>query len=200
MRVLKVLRGVVVTALGFAAFWSVVGSAVAAAAMAFVPQAAKQGPLPEFYVTIARAGPLLFAMLGGIAGTLYALLLASVGRRMSFEDLTFPRIVSLGAAGGFTLGLGLFGLAGAYLRIWPVPYTVGVGISTLLGAGTAAVLLAWARRSPVRPLLGEVGPAPRPHHFAAAEAEVELALLERGRGNLREATPRIGEHVDRRHH
>lgn len=164
------------TALAFAVPWAVTGSSLAAAIDALWPGASTQGPLPEFYMWVAQSGPLVFGALGGLAGALYASMLALSGRRLSFDQLTTTRVVGLGAAGGLAVGSALFGAAGAYFRIWPVQYSIGIGIASVLGAGSALALLALARRSPQRPVSVVAGESPDPVRLAAAQAEVELLL------------------------
>lgn len=103
LRMLRIVRGVLGTALAFAVPWAVVGSALAVAIEALWPSAGAQGPMPEFYVTVAQSGPVIFGALGGLAGALYASLLAMSGRRLAFEQLTLTRVLGLGAAGGFAV-------------------------------------------------------------------------------------------------
>lgn len=178
MRLLRLVRGIVGTALAFAVPWAVIGSALSAAIDTLWPGAGSQGPLPEFYLWVAQSGPVVFGTLGGVAGALYASLLATTGRTLSFDRLTTPRVIALGAAGGFAVGGALFGAAGAYFSIWPVQYSIGVGIATLLGAGSAATLLAWARRSPAKAERTAPSEAPDPALMAAAQAEVAQLLGE----------------------
>lgn len=179
MRALRIVRGILGTALAFAVPWAVVGGALAAAVDALWPGASTQGPLPEFYVWVAQSGPVLFGALGGVAGALYGLLLAIAGRRWSFTQLTIGRAISLGAVGGLAVGSALFGAAGAYLGMWPVQYSIGVGIASVLGAGTASVLLAWARRSPDRAVREVASESSDPVRMAAAQSEVEHLLRDR---------------------
>ena len=127
-------------ALAFALPSAVIGSALAAAAETLWPGVSSQGPLPEFYTWVALSGPLVFGTLGGLSGALYALMLALFGRRWSFDQLTTTRVIGLGATGGLAMGTLLFGTAGAYFRIWPVQYSIGVGIAAVLGAASACSL------------------------------------------------------------
>lgn len=176
MRVLRIVRGMIGAALAFAVPWAVMGSALAAAIEALWPGASAQGPMPEFYIGVAQSGAFGFGALGGLAGALYALMLALAGRRLSFEELTVGRVLGLGAAGGVVVGAVLFGSAGVYFGIWPVQYSIGVGIAAALGAGSALALLAWARRSPERPGSLPPGGSPDPALMAAAHEEIELLL------------------------
>jgi hypothetical protein len=197
LRVLRIVRGILGTALAFAASWAVLGGALAIAIEALWPSASTQQPMPEFYSWAARSGPLVFGVLGGVAGAAYALVLSVVGRRWAFTSLTAKRVMGLGAVGGLTVGSGLFGAAGYYFGIWPVQYSVGVGIAAVLGAGSAAAMLALARRGRERSAIAPLGDARESALMAAAHVEVERMLSERDNLTMRGADGRTDEAADR---
>lgn len=94
------------------------------------------------------AFPLLFALLGFLAGVTFSGVLAIVERRRRFDQMSLPRFAAWGGVGGFLLS-GIFawaaGLGGEFLVLGPV--------LALAGAGSAAGSLALARMAEDRELL-----------------------------------------------
>ena len=93
-----------------------------------------------------EADPVAPAALGFAAGATFAIALAVTGRRLPFEQVTVPRVLALGVAGGAVVSgtlLGAFALLGG---AWPLQYSIGLGISALLGGGSALAMLQIARR------------------------------------------------------
>ena len=97
---------------------------------------------------------MMFGVLGFIGGTIFSTVLSLAEGRRSFDQLSLPRFVMWGAAGGFLLG----GLAVAVGLLGAGPTLLGAviaGASTLLGAGSAAGTLSIARAADSRALLKE---------------------------------------------
>lgn len=141
MKLLRVLRGVV----GTAVTWG----------LAWIPLTA------GFYGVIDVIGPglpfrfwstLVFgaAFRGAISGAVFGGLLSLIARRRSFSELTFPQLMSCGAAGaiiapGVTLALG--GLV-THLAIPPAAIAFSLMMSAGMGIASAAGTLYVARRAP----------------------------------------------------
>ena len=98
---------------------------------------------------VTRNYAVVFGMLGFIGGTIFSTVLAAAEGRRSFGQLSFRRFVGWGALGGFILGAlaTAAGLLGAGFS--PLGAVI-IGVSTALGASSAAGMLAIARggRSP----------------------------------------------------
>lgn len=119
-----------------------------------------------------------FGLLGFMGGALFSGVLRLAEGRRSFDQLSLPRFTAWGAVGGLLLGgiavVGSFWGAGAT----PLLSGVFLGVSAVLGAGSAAGTLALARQAEGRDLLeagAEVADA------GLTEAEVER-LTGRTRG------------------
>jgi len=126
---LKRIRGILGMGLTWAGAWIAVG-----ALLALVLFVVGLDP-PGFFWTIAR----VFGAVGFLTGSMFSgILLLTEGRRR-FDELSLTRFVAWGALGGLLLG----GLAG--LTIFGAPWVAGV--TTLLGAGSAAATLVIARRA-----------------------------------------------------
>ena len=91
MRILRILRGIVKTALTWAVVW------VPVSLIPFGLAALVGSPLPPGVL-----GPLLItqAVMGAINGGVFASVLAIAGRRKTFETLSLPWIAACGAVGG----------------------------------------------------------------------------------------------------
>jgi hypothetical protein len=99
------------------------------------------GSMDEMWVAIgAYAG-----FLGGVA---FATVLAIVGRKRRFDQLSLPRFAVWGAGAGLFVGTlpFLIGEATTRLPLWLLAGVV-IGSVTLLSAGSAAASLALARRA-----------------------------------------------------
>ena len=94
----------------------------------------------------------LFGVLGFVGGTIFSTVLRVTEGRHTFDQLSLPRFVAWGALGGLLLGVLAVtaGILGPGLTILDA---VIAGVSTLLGAGSAAGSLALARRADDRELL-----------------------------------------------
>ena len=144
MRILRVLRGIVKTALTWAAIWAPV-------TLIPVGLAAVVG----FGLPARILVPLLVsqAVVGAINGAAFATVVAIAGRRKSFETLSLPWIATCGAVGGVVVPV----LGRAVLfAIADVPIPAMALVSTfvtnaVLGAGFAATTLTIARRAPAWP-------------------------------------------------
>ena len=110
--------------------------------------------------TVVANYALLLGGLGFLGGTIFSTVLSIAEGRHRFDQLSLPRFVAWGALGGLMLG-GLavtVGILGPGLTVLDA---VIVGVSTLLGAGSAAATLALARAADEPALLEgeEVGRA-----------------------------------------
>lgn len=110
--------------------------------------------------------PLLWALLGFLAGVTFSGVLAIVERRRRFDEMSLPRFAGWGAVGGLLMS-GIFALAAALAgETAPLEHLVLLGpVFSLAGAGSAVGSLALARRSEDRGSLdasaevAELGPA-----------------------------------------
>ncbi|MBX3132425.1 MAG: hypothetical protein KF689_03410 [Gemmatimonadaceae bacterium] len=181
MLIVQRLRGILSTALTWALPWAVVGGATVVA-FDWLSRAPGFHTLTSgsFAWTLFLDGARFFALVGAVAGALFAGVVAVAERRRTFATLNTRRMVAWGALGGAALPL-LVGI-GAVLTGAPSMlrdlFFAGLGAS--LGAGSAAVMLRIARRAMPR---SEVAPSIEnddPVHLAEAALEVELTLSPRG--------------------
>lgn len=102
--------------------------------------------------------PLMFGVLGFVAGVIFSGLLGLVEGHRRFEQMSLPRFAAWGAAGGFLLATTFVlavSLAGDPAFLWNL---VVVGpVFAVAAAGSAAGSLALARRAQDRELLGTAG-------------------------------------------
>jgi len=148
VKLIRVLRGVVGTALSFAVPWALAGGALAVGIELLWPSLPGELRTPASLWWFARTGGLMFGALGAVSGALFAAALAASGRRISFEQLNSGRMLALGALGGVTVSGMLFGAFVLTGGAWTVAYTIGMGITALLGGVTGPALLHIARRAP----------------------------------------------------
>jgi hypothetical protein len=154
MRIVRILRGIVKTALTWAVVW---------VPFSLIPFGLATllggGPLPPGIL-----GPLLIsqAVMGAINGGVFASVLAIAGRRKSFETLSLPWIAACGAVGAALIPFAGRAVLFATLDV-PIPATALVWTlvtNAVLGAGCATVTLSLARRAPALPRgSGAVRPA-----------------------------------------
>lgn len=113
-----------------------------------------------FGVTADVPFPLGFGLLGFLAGTAFSGVLGILEGRRRFDEMSLPRFAGWGALGGFLL-TGVFvsvtALAGDTTPLNSLEILVPV--FTLAGAGSAAGVLALARRAEDRELPGGRGDA-----------------------------------------
>lgn len=154
MRIPRLLRGIVKTALMWAAVWVPVS---------LIPLGLSTllgGVSLPFRVLI----PVVIsqAMMGAINGGIFASVVAIAGRRKTFETLSLPWIAACGAVSAAVFPFVLRTILFATIDI-AVPVTVlvwGLATNAVLGAGCAAMTLSIARRAPALPPgNGEAGPA-----------------------------------------
>ncbi len=93
---------------------------------------------------IATNYAVMFGVLGLVGGTIFSTVLALAEGRRRFDQLSLRRFVGLGALGGLLLG-GLAVTAGILGPGLTILDAAIAGVSTLLGAGSAAGTLAIAR-------------------------------------------------------
>jgi hypothetical protein len=91
--------------------------------------------------------PLFFGLLGFLAGATFSVILATVGRRLRFHQMSIPRFALLGALGGLLLS-GVLVLASG-----EGDFSVLGTVFAVAGAISAAGTLALARRAEGRELV-----------------------------------------------
>jgi hypothetical protein len=142
MRIIRILRGIVLTALTWAVAWVPVSLILIGLATLFGVHLAP-GFLSRYLI--------VQAIVGAINGGVFASILAIAGRRKTFETLSMPWIATCGALGG-----ALIPFAGRVLlsASFALPVTALISIfvtSALLGAAGATLTLSIARRAPAFP-------------------------------------------------
>ena len=139
------LRGAIGMGATWAAAWAPVGAVVA-----LIMEMAAGLPTG----TLAGIWVATFVVLGFVGGSVFSAVLATLGGRSRFDQLTLPLFGLYGALGGFVLGaLALVaGLTGAGLAPG-LREAVIVTTATLLSAGSAAGTLLVARSSERQELL-----------------------------------------------
>ena len=141
---LKRIRGAIGMGVTWAAGWAPVGAVTGLIAGVVL------GGVPLGVIATNYAA--LFGVLGFVGGTIFSTVLRVTEGRHRFDQLSLPRFVAWGALGGLLLGVLAVtaGILGPGLTILDA---VIAGVSTLLGAGSAAGSLALARRADDRELL-----------------------------------------------
>ena len=129
-------RGAIGIGLTWAAGWAPVG-----AVTGWVTGMTLDFPLG----VVASNYAVTFGVLGFIGGTIFSTVLSLAERHRSFDQLSLPRFVTWGAAGGVLLG-GLAVTAGLLGSGATLLGAVMIGAGTLLGAGSAAGSLAIAKK------------------------------------------------------
>lgn len=137
MKLLRVLRGMIGTAVTWGGAW--------------VPMSvgfyALTGLVPiRYWPSIAVSG----FVRGALCGAAFAAILALVARRRSFSQLTFAQLMGCGAAGaviapGITFA---FMLPGSSFSIPPLAIGFNLAMSGVMGVVSAAGTLYAARRAP----------------------------------------------------
>ena len=142
------IRGVIGTALTWGAGWAAVGLGVSGLRAVALRAADVQVPIDLW--RFVALGTLRWAAFGLVAGTLFALALWYVGRRVgSLGALAPSRAAAWGLGAGVALPLCVIallatgGAAVPLVAMFPLVITSGV-----FGAGTAAGTVALARRGP----------------------------------------------------
>jgi hypothetical protein len=92
-----------------------------------------------------------FALQGGLWGLVFALLLARSERGRTFNDLTVRRVAILGLIGGAVAGLIYVGLGGLAIEGSVSHFLTYSALFGTLGAATASMSLAAARRGMLTP-------------------------------------------------
>ena len=141
MRIVRLLRGIVTTALTWAVVWvpfSLIPFGLATLFGADLP------------VRVLGALIIGKALTGAVSGASFAGLLAIAGRRRTFESLSLPWIAGLGAIGGAIFP---FAIRATLLTTMDVSLPASALVSALvtsalLGAGCASLTLSIARRAP----------------------------------------------------
>lgn len=142
------LRGVIGTALTWGAGWAVIGFGVSS--VQAIALRAASVPMPIGLWRFVTMVTLRWATSGLVAGTLFALALWYVGRRVeSLGALSTRRAAAWGLGAGIAVPLCIValmiasGIAVPLLAMMPLVVT-----SALFGAGTAGGTVALARREP----------------------------------------------------
>ena len=148
MRALRLIRGVVGTAITWAVPWAILGGSLAAVVEAAVVTQADvlYGASAVWFV--AMSGARLFGFLGAASGAAFAIGLAASGRRMDFAHLTSQRMLVLGGAGGAAIAGAFFGLAALTTTGWSASFVVAVVVAAALGSGSAWATWRLASRVP----------------------------------------------------
>jgi len=145
---LRTLRAIIVIGIVWAAAWLPAGITIAL-------YAGSRPPQPEDFLHRPIDGPLfltLWALWGGVGGTMFALILNRVERRRTLAQLSLIRTAGWGALGAMTLPALLTGYdilrgwAASPLYSWR-PAIVSLILSIGLGAGCAVGTLVLARRA-----------------------------------------------------
>jgi hypothetical protein len=100
----------------------------------------------------------MFGVLGFVSGAFFSTVFSIAEGRRRFDELSLPRFAVWGALGGLLLG-GLAVTAELLGSGVTILGAVITGVSTLLGAGSAAGTLAIARSSDRQALPNEPGPS-----------------------------------------
>ena len=140
---LQRIRGVVGTALTWAAAWFGVG-------IIFFSFVVFGAPPAGFGLAAVVAGAGVFAVLGLIGGAIFSTVLGITEGRRRFDQMSLPRFASWGALGGLLMSVFFLSTQTGGSLLGTV---IVSSVLTVLGAGSAAGSLAIARRAEDRELL-----------------------------------------------
>ena len=151
MQPLRLLRGVLGTAVAFAALWTIGGGVLSIVPLVLGPGGAQWIAAPYSLLRVAQTAALGFGVLGAVVGSAFALALAVAGRRLSFAQLTPRRVVASGVLGGLVVATAL--LLRRIIVIGPPEraFMPDLVIAAALGGATAWLMLRVARRAPAVP-------------------------------------------------
>ena len=141
MRVLRLLRGIALTAVTWGVAWAVLGVAIALPS-AFPGSAEASVSAPPGLLAL----PVFYGFVGVWAGSVFAIMMAISERRRAFAELTMARVVSWGVLGGISyplLTLALNRAMGADVG----GLGVALAVTGPFGALSAWVTLRTARRA-----------------------------------------------------
>ena len=173
MQPLRLLRGVIGTALAWAALWTVGGGLLSTFPLIFAPGGSQWLAAPYSLRRVAQSAGLAFGVLGAVVGGAFALGLAVAGRRVSFAELTPTRVIASGVIGGLSVATAL--LLRASIVIGPAQRAVlpDVLMAGALGGATAWLMFRLARRAPddASARMLSAGHRWEPRAARAAEAE-----------------------------
>lgn len=117
--------------------------------------------------------PLGFGAFGFFAGVSFSGVLGLLEGRRSFDQMSLPRFAGWGAAGGLLLTVGFVSVAALVGDSTPLRnLEVLVPVFTLAGAGSAAGVLALARRAEEREALDASADVAQVGHSEAGEREL----------------------------
>ena len=143
MRILRIVRGVVMTALTWATVWVPVSFIAIGVSSLFRTGPALGISLTRFVI--------IQATLGAITGGVFASALAIVGRRRTFSSLSMPVAAACGAAAATLVPVLVRVALSASLDL-PATAIVSTLLTTgAVGATCATLTLAFARRAPALP-------------------------------------------------
>jgi hypothetical protein len=141
VRAIRILRGIVRTAVAFAIPWAVFGGVLSA-----VIELVWNGPVGtrplSYYFSAALSQVAPFAV-----GAVFAGFLAVAGRKLAFEQLTAPRVLGLGVTGALAAGGSFLVLMASRSGGWHTGYSVALGVAAVLGGASALSMLWIARRA-----------------------------------------------------
>ena len=143
MWILRRLRGIIGTALVWGTAWAVAACGLTLVWHAwFRPRAglAGVGFSPVLGMT------LFYGIIGVWAGAVFASVLAVGDRRRTFAGLRMSRVVTWGMLGGVSYPVLVWLVASSGSGPMPSGLGVAVGLTAVLGGGSAAAMLALARR------------------------------------------------------
>jgi len=153
MRILRILKGIALTAVTWAIAWVPLSLAlVGIGALVGVPLP----PRAYWGFLVARE-----AIGGAINGAVFGTVLALFGRRQTFATLSIARMALCGAIGGAVFPLFVMTIVLRFVRLESGAYVMppsavqlglGLAISSAVGAVCAATSLAIARRAPELPV------------------------------------------------
>lgn len=165
MRLLRLLRGTIGTAITWAVVWAVAGTALRLAQGAVIDFL---GLGTSLFLRFTLFGGLFYAISGALAGGLFAMLMAVGERRRTFSELSTRRVVAWGTLAGLS-----------YPVLWFTVRTVMLGSTSIggllfsfivpaaLGAASAWTMFSLARRTPPDPLMLDTT---RPSEWSPSES------------------------------
>lgn len=146
------VRGILGTALAWAIPWAILGSIASLVATVVPPGGSTWLHTPAALLQVGMESARVFGLLGALCGAAFAGTLALLGRRVTFAELRSATVLEAGAFGGAVVPIAVLAVRTLLVGAPGADTYMAIALSSVLGAGSAWLMLRLARRA--------VAPAP----------------------------------------
>jgi len=145
-RLFRRIRGALGAALAWAASWALLGSLSTIVATVVPPGGSAWFRTPAALLDVVLESAKTFGLLGAFCGATFGVVLAVVGRRVAFARLRSSTVLEAGALGGALVPMAVLAVRAIVLGAPDPDVYTAIAASSLLGAGSAWVMLRLARK------------------------------------------------------